>query len=545
MPRPTPPNYDVSSAQQMPQAERIKLATTNWAKNGYGAPRTAILFYLFKLLFFVAGWWFFLGLNTAPPVFINPPSWFTQACLFKTIIWAMGFEIFGLGCGSGPLTGRYWPPFGGYRYFLRIGTLRLPLFGAAKLYTRTLYDVTLYGLFIALILWGLVNPEIHPLNAPLLVTLMALMTLRDKTLFLAARAEHYWVMLVCLTSPDHWFTGIVLVQLALWLWAAISKFTVHFPFVITVMTSNAPWHWLSKLRLRMYRQYPNDLRPSGIAKRLSIIGTAVEIAFPIMLVVSDGGAITQAGLVLMVVFHLFIIMHVPMGVPLEWNLVMIYGGVLCFGGLSLGQLTYPDLFLSLFLLTTLVLIPTLGNLYPARISFLPSMRYYAGNWAFSIWLFRDNNSGRLQSNFSPPSESPRVQLQRLYDDETANAALESVIAFRSMHLHGRVLHGVIPQAVDDLSNYEWLDGEIVAGWLLGWNFGDGHLHDHRLLGAVQQKCNFESGQLRCIFVESQPIHKSSLDWRVVDAHDGLLAQGSCSNRDLLQRQPFIETIHSP
>jgi hypothetical protein len=37
------------------------------------------------------------------------------------------------------------------------------------------------------------------------------------------------------------------------------------------------------------------------------------------------------------------------------------------------------------------------------------------------------------------------------------------------------------------SQYEIVEGETVAGVILGWNFGDGHLHDEQLLarsGAV-------------------------------------------------------------
>ena len=40
----------------------------------------------------------------------------------------MAFEAIGLGCGSGPLTGRYNPPLGGALYFLRPGTTKMPLF---------------------------------------------------------------------------------------------------------------------------------------------------------------------------------------------------------------------------------------------------------------------------------------------------------------------------------------------------------------------------------------------------------------------------------
>ena len=39
----------------------------------------------------------------------------------------------------------------------------------------------------------------------------------------------------------------------------------------------------------------------------------------------------------------------------------------------------------------------LGNLYPGKVSFLPAMRYYAGNWDTSLWCFRgtrDRQDGR-------------------------------------------------------------------------------------------------------------------------------------------------------
>ena len=42
---------------------------------------------------------------------------------------------------------------------------------------------------------------------------------------------------------------------------------------------------------------------------------------------------------------------------------------------------------AVLLLAASVVVPVLGNLLPGRISFLPSMRYYAGNWAMSVWFF--------------------------------------------------------------------------------------------------------------------------------------------------------------
>ncbi len=112
------------------------------------------------------------------------------------------------------------------------------------------------------------------------------------------------------------------------------------------------------------------------------------------------------------------------------------------------------------------------------------------------------------------------------------------MAFRLMHLHGRVLPPLLPRAVDRLEDYEWADGEIVAGLVLGWNFGDGHLHNEDLLRAVQAQCEFMAGELRCIMVESQPLGRASLDWRIVDAHDGVLERGTTPVAELRARAPW-------
>ena len=45
-----------------------------------------------------------------------------------------------------------------------------------------------------------------------------------------------------------------------------------------------------------------------------------------------------------------------------------------------------------------------------------------------------------------------------------------------MHLEGRPLLEALPRAVDDIDDYEWIEGEVVGGMVLGWNFGDGHLN---------------------------------------------------------------------
>jgi hypothetical protein len=301
------------------------------------------------------------------------------------------------------------------------------------------------------------------------------------------------------------------------------------------MTSNSPFTRFEWLRKLMYKSYPDDLSPS----RLAVIahgGTALEFAVPILLLAGNGGAVTVAGLILMVALHAFITSNVPMGVPIEWNLMMVYGGFFLFWKHADASLLSMSPAVAVFLAVMLVGIPLAGNLWPSRVSFLLAMRYYAGNWACSIWLFKGESYRKLD-RLKKSSAWVGDQLERIYDRGTALGILSKVMGFRLMHLHGRALPLLLPKAVERPEDYEWVDGELVAGLVLGWNFGEGHLHQEQLLRAVQEQCAFEEGELRCIFLEAQPLLRPTLHYRIADARTGQLDEGEVAVRDLLQRRP--------
>ena len=288
----------------------------------------------------------------------------------------------------------------------------------------------------------------------------------------------------------------------------------------------------------MYRAVPGDLRPSKLAAAAGHFGTLIEMAIPIVLWLSPGGWSLVLGLVLMVGLHAFITSNVPMGVPLEWNVMVVYGGFALFWAhpdVRLADLGSPPL--AAFLVVALVAIPIAGNLLPKRISFLLAMRYYAGNWPFSVWLFRGDSYKKLD-RLTTSAAGVYDQLARFYDRPTGIGLVGKVMGFRLMHLHGRALPLLIPKAVDRLEDYEYLDGEIIAGQVLGWNFGDGHLHHEPLLRAVQEQCGFEEGELRCIFVEPQPMGRHTMEYRIVDAKTGSREEGEIDVRLLRERQPW-------
>lgn len=542
MPTPAAPPFDVPEWEKSPFPDRVRMACQAWAMQGYGTPLPVYGLYVFKVLLYVWGWCWFCSFTEGMGGFTSMASWaFTPVAFKKAVVWSMLFEGLGLGCSSGPLSGRYNPPVAAFLHFLRPGTTKMPLFPGIAVFgemRRGWLDVLLYAAHCAFLVRALVAPTLMLEHLLPTVILLPLLGLTDKTIFLAARAEHYFSALVCFLFADDWMAGSKVVWFCVWFWAATSKLNHHFPTVICVMTSNNPVLRARWLRRSMYAHYPDDLRPSALAKMLAHVGTVVEYAFPLVLAFGNTGPWGNLALLVMLGFHAYIVSNVPLAVPIEWNFMMVYGALYLFGwGGAVPMLDIHSPVLAAFLVGNLVLVPLLGNLFPARFSFLSAMRYYAGNWAYGVWLFKGDSSKKLD-RMVKATPRPRDQLEQFYDPTTVTGLLSTLLGFRFMHLHGRALHTLLPQAVDDMDQYEWFDGELVAGMVLGWNFGDGHLHNMTLLQEVQAQCGFEPGELRCVMVESQPLGRSTMAYTVADAAAGVLSTGHVNVKELLSRQPW-------
>jgi hypothetical protein len=204
------------------------------------------------------------------------------------------------------------------------------------------------------------------------------------------------------------------------------------------------------------------------------------------------------------------------------------------------------------LLVCCVAVPVYGNLRPAKVSFLPSMRYYAGNWAASVWIFKPGVYRRVYESLVSPIPSYLDQVDTFVGAEMAPATMARGQAFRSMHLQGRALNALIARMLEeDLTELDpvgadegltLLDGELIAATALGWNFGEGHLHHEQLLAAITARCDLAEGDLRCAFLESQPAMRRPLHWRIVDAAKGQIAEGHVSADDLVQEQPWSTAV---
>jgi Transmembrane protein of unknown function (DUF3556) len=557
---PAPPPVDIEEWKQLSHLERIKPLAQDWALNGFGTPSFVYLLYIVKLIIYAAGGLLLISATTKGLGGLGSLSnWWTQPIVFqKAVVWTMLWEVLGLGAGSMPLTLRFSPMVGGFLYWLRPGTTRLPPWPErvplTRGTTRTPLDVALYAGLLASAVYLLVantSPvagaaagRLDPTAVGVLLAFGILLGLRDKVPFLAARAEVYGnLMILFLFSPSNLIVAAQIVFVCIWWGAASSKLNRHFPFVVTVMISNTPWNRSRAVKRRLWRKHPDDLLPSATGALAAHMGTVMEFTLPLLLLVAPSGPLLTIAVVGMIIFHIHIFSTFPLGVPLEWNIFMIFGILFLFGhygGVPLSTLDDP--LLIAIMAVTCVGIPVLGNLYPEKISFLPSMRYYAGNWATSQWLFRKDSAAEEKLDLSIVKAAPTVikQLLKLYDRDTVELLLYKGLAFRSMHAHGRALNGLLSHAVDEVEAYDVRDGEVVAGLVLGYNFGDGHFHNEQLLEAVQERCHFAEGELRVIMLESQPAHSQRQRYRIYDAASGLIEEGYVNVADMVERQPWLD-----
>lgn len=547
---PTLPDVDIDEWRALPRAERTKVLVRHWALFGFGTPKAIYVLYVVKIGLYILGGLLFAASTPGLGGLGDLTDWWTAPVVFqKVIIWTLLFEVLGFGCGFGPLTMRFLPPIGTFLYWLRSGTIRLPPWPDQVPGTRgshrTVLDVVLYVAVLGSAVFVLLSPAdreplmIEPWRFLPLLIVLPLLGLRDKTIFLAARAEHYWVTGIVLMFP---FVDMILaaklIMIALWWGAATSKVNRHFPFVVATMMSNAPLVPIA-IKRRLWRDAENDVRPSRLAEAAAHGGTVIEYTVPLLLLLSSGGTLTKVLVVVMVLFHLHIISTIPMGVPLEWNIMMAFGTMFLFGhysGVGLGDADNPLLVFGLIALVVAVV--AWGNLRPAQVSFLPAMRYYAGNWPTSVWLFGEGAEQRYQDSVVKAAPLPHRQLAKLYPPAAVDLMIGKLGAWRGLHTHGRAMAGLYPHAAADHESRFIMDGEMVAGSALGWNFGDGHLHHEGLLEAVQERCSFAPGELRVIMFESQPIGHPVQAYRIVDAATGMVETGEVDVAEMINRQPW-------
>ncbi|HEX4392197.1 MAG TPA: DUF3556 domain-containing protein [Mycobacterium sp.] len=563
--QPNLPVVDMAEWSQKPRAERVVPMVRHIAENGFGTPLIMHVMYGIKIVLYILGAWLFAWSTNGIDGFTNVAAWWTEPIVFeKAVLYTMLFEVVGLGCCFGPLAGRYFPPMGSILYWLRPGTIRLPPWPdrvpLTKGNDRTPFDALLYGILLVLLVLGLVSDGSGPIPAlgtaigvvprwqtVAILTVLAVIGLRDKVIFLAARGEVYAPLaLVFLFPGADIVVGAKVVFMVIWLGAATSKLNRHFPFVISTMLANNPFIPSGALKRALFKRYPDDLRPSGLAGFIAHFSTAVEGLVPLLLFLSHGGWPTTIAAFVMIVFHLNILLAFPMGVPLEWNVFMIFGVLWLFvahARLGLSDLANPLPVAMLFAVVAGTVV--IGNLLPRKVSFLAGMRYYAGNWDTTVWCVKPSADEKFRIGSRALGPMYHLQLERLYKTkEEVLVPIHLAFAFRGMNTHGRALYTLVHRALAgyDEDDYNLCEGENLCSMVLGWNFGDGHMHNECLIDALQQRCGFEPGDVRVVILDAQPIHIQRQEYRLVDAATGEFERGYVDVDDMVTTQPWADDL---
>ena len=546
------------------RAEKIVPMARHWAEVGFGTPVVLHLFYVVKILLYILGGWLFALATKGIDGFTNVASWYAEPIVFeKVVLYTMLFEVIGLGCGFGPLNNRFFPPMGSILYWLRPNTIRLPPWPnrvpLTTGSTRTPVDALLYAALLVMLLVALFSNGTGPIPAlettvgvlPMwqiwtILGLLAVLGLRDKVIFLAARGEVYASFTVAfLFAGVDMIVAAKLVCLVIWLGAATSKLNKHFPFVISTMMSNNPVFRPRFIKRKFFEHFPDDLRPGRLSRWLAHFSTAIEGLVPLVLFFSHGGWPTAIAAFVMLCFHFGILSSIPMGVPLEWNVFMMFSVLALFVGHS--QVGLTDMTAPLPLLLFIVVAGTVivGNLAPRKVSFLPGMRYYAGNWDTTLWCVKPSAADKIEKNIVSIASMPQAQMERYYGSpETAQMYLYMGYAFRAFNTHGRAMFTLAHRAMagQNEDDYVLTDGERICSTAIGWNFGDGHMHNEQLIAAMQERCHFEPGEIRILLLDAQPIHKQRQEYRLVDAATGEFERGYVKVADMVTRQPWDDTV---
>ena len=561
------PPVDLETFLDKPFLERTKALALHWVEYGFGTPRMVHTIYILKVLvlYVLGGVAIATYTSGLGPFWDLSSAWWAEPIFYqKMILWTSLLETIGVAGSWGPLAAHFKPMMGGALFWARTGTIRLPPWPRVVPLTsgsrRTVVDVVLYLAILLNLAVLLALPPVDStisgsspaglVNQTLLLPLIALfllMGLRDKIVFLAARSEQYLPAMVffAFLPADDMIIALKLLIVTVWFGAGVSKFGRHFTNVIPPMVSNTPFFVPRFVKRMHYRDYPNDLRPSKLASLMAHGGgSLVEIVTPLVLLFSVNPTLTLCAVVLMVVFHAFILSTFPLAVPLEWNVLFGFASVFLFwlhpawDGYGVWDMSSP--WLAVGIVACLLVFPILGNLRPDLVSFLPSMRQYAGNWASATWALAPGAEAKLDELVVRPCKNQLTQLQATYPAAVAEITMQQTIGWRSMHSQGRgLLSLIIKHLGDRIDSYDVREAEFGCNSVIGFNFGDGHLHDEQLIEALQEQCHFAPGEFIVAWVESQAIHQDFQRYKVIDAALGIIERGRWKVADAVNEQPWL------
>jgi hypothetical protein len=267
-----------------------------------------------------------------------------------------------------------------------------------------------------------------------------------------------------------------------------------------------------------------------------------------VLLFSHNHIVSVVAVVFMIGYHSFIISTFPLAVPLEWNVMFMYITAFLFLGFpnEAGYgLSNMGTGLLIGTLVGVLFFPVLGNLRPDLVSFLPSMRQYAGNWASAMWAFAPGCEDKLDEHIVKSAPMQKKQLQTKapmlgYDENVAEVVMHQMLAWRSLHSQGRGLNSVMMNHLGaDIDTYTLREAEFSCNAIVAFNFGDGHLHNQHLINAMQKRCQFAPGEFIVVWVESEPVFSGVQKYWVMDAAVGVIERGTWRVKDMVETKNWL------
>jgi hypothetical protein len=334
----------------------------------------------------------------------------------------------------------------------------------------------------------------------------------------------------------------------IWMGAGFSKLQRGFSATVAIMVQNTPWVVSDRFRKATVKDYPNDIRPSKVTHALAHIGgTTCELVMPLILLFSPWTWLTWVAIISIWMLHTFILSTIPIAVPLEWNVFFMFVVAFLFANFPVSE-GYGVADMNPVLLAIVVCVAlapiVLGALRPQYVSFLVGMKQYAGNWASGTFSFRDKSmEDRINERIVKAADNQIDQLDPLFGMEISEIFIQKAVAFRMMHPMGRMHISALMRHTDGLDGRIQREGEFVSNVLTGWNFGDGHCLDERLIEALQERCQYEPGDVVVAWTESQPAFTKKVQYRVIDAALGTVEKGWYHNDDAANEQPWLP--HGP
>jgi hypothetical protein len=161
-----------------------------------------------------------------------------------------------------------------------------------------------------------------------------------------------------------------------------------------------------------------------------------------------------------------------------------------------------------------------------------------------MWATAPGAEAKLDERLVKGAPMQKQQLTAIYGAEAAEVVMQQTLGWRSMHSQGRGLNSVmVNQLGDDIDRYTLREAEFSFNAIVGFNFGDGHLHNHHLIEAIQKRCRFAPGELVVVWAESEPVGNGRQRYWVMDAAVGIVERGSWAVTDAVAEQPWLP--HGP